>query len=179
MTMQQLYLTVPLAPLAASIVVGLWGNRLGRAVSHWLCILGVAASMVASYFIFRDVMAGCAVRPGQGVWITGDMIDAYTRLHRLGHAHSIEVWHNDMLAGGLYGVTVGGLFAGESMFTIVPDASKVALAFVVERLRERGFQLFDVQFINDHTQRMGAIEIPRREYLRRLRRALTVDATFA
>ena len=128
---------------------------------------------------FRDVMEGCATRPGQGVWITSDMIDAYTRLHKLGHAHSVEVWHNDRLAGGLYGVTVAGLFAGESMFTIVRDASKVALAFVVQRLRERGFQLFDVQFLNEHTQRMGAIEIPRHAYLQRLRRALQVEAKFA
>jgi leucyl/phenylalanyl-tRNA---protein transferase len=128
---------------------------------------------------FRDVMEGCADRPGEGQWITPDMIEAYAQLHQRGHAHSVEVWHNDMLAGGLYGVTVGGLFAGESMFTIVRDASKVALAFVVERLRERGFQLFDVQFLNEHTERMGASEIPRREYLQRLRRALTVDAKFA
>jgi leucyl/phenylalanyl-tRNA--protein transferase len=128
---------------------------------------------------FRDVMTGCAERPGQGVWITADMIDAYTRLHKVGHAHSVEVWHNDVLAGGLYGVTAGGLFAGESMFTIVRDASKVALAFVVQRLQERGFQLFDVQFLNEHTKRMGAVEITRREYLRRLRRALAVDANFA
>ena len=118
---------------------------------------------------FDAVMEGCADRPGQGVWITPDMIKAYTRLHKLGHAHSVEVWHNDMLAGGLYGVAVGGLFAGESMFTVVRDASKVALAFVMGRLRERGFQLFDVQFLNDHTERMGAVEIPRSEYLQRLR----------
>jgi leucyl/phenylalanyl-tRNA---protein transferase len=128
---------------------------------------------------FDAVMEGCADRPGQGVWITPDMIKAYTRLHKLGQAHSVEVWHNDMLAGGLYGVAVGGLFAGESMFTVVRDASKVALAFVMRRLRERGFQLFDVQFLNDHTERMGAVEIPRNEYLQRLRRALKVDATFA
>jgi leucyl/phenylalanyl-tRNA--protein transferase len=127
---------------------------------------------------FREVMECCAERPGQGVWITADMIGAYTRLHKLGHAHSVEVWHNDMLAGGLYGVTIGGLFAGESMFTIVRDASKVALAFVMQRLRERRFQLFDVQFLNDHTERMGAVEIPRREYLSRLRRALKFDAKF-
>jgi leucyl/phenylalanyl-tRNA--protein transferase len=128
---------------------------------------------------FREVMEGCADRPGQGVWVTRDMIEAYTRLHELGFAHSIETWHGGVLAGGLYGVAVGGLFAGESMYTVVRDASKVALAFVVSRLRGRGFRLFDVQFINDHTTRMGAVELPRREYLRRLKQALEVEASFA
>ena len=128
---------------------------------------------------FAGVIAGCADRPGPGNWITADMLTAYNTLHRLGHAHSVEVWHEGALAGGLYGVTVGGLFAGESMFTRVTDASKVALVHVVERLKERGFRLFDVQFLNPHTERMGAVEIPRREYLARLRRALTVSPTFA
>jgi leucyl/phenylalanyl-tRNA--protein transferase len=127
---------------------------------------------------FSGVIRGCADRPGQGVWITADMIDAYTRLHRLGHAHSVEVWHEGKLGGGLYGVAVGGLFAGESMFTRVRDASKVALAHLRDRLRQRGFQLFDVQYLNDHTARLGAVEIPRREYLARLRRALRSEATF-
>jgi leucyl/phenylalanyl-tRNA--protein transferase len=128
---------------------------------------------------FPGVIRGCADRPGQGVWITADMIAAYTRLHKLGHAHSVEVWHEGKLAGGLYGVAVGGLFAGESMFTRVRDASKVALAHLMDRLRQRGFQLFDVQFLNDHTARLGAVEIPRREYLARLRRALRCEVTFA
>jgi leucyl/phenylalanyl-tRNA--protein transferase len=128
---------------------------------------------------FDGVIRGCAHRPGQGTWITPDMIDAYTELHRLGHAHSVEVWHEDQLAGGLYGVTVGSLFAGESMFTRVRDASKVALFHCTERLRERGFLLFDVQFLNDHTARMGAIEISRRQYLARLRRAVARPSSFA
>jgi leucyl/phenylalanyl-tRNA--protein transferase len=128
---------------------------------------------------FPGVIRGCADRPGQGVWITADMIAAYTRLHELGYAHSAEVWHEGKLAGGLYGVAVGGLFAGESMFTRVRDASKVALAHLMDRLRQRGFQLFDVQFLNDHTARLGAVEIPRREYLARLRRALRCEVTFA
>jgi leucyl/phenylalanyl-tRNA--protein transferase len=127
---------------------------------------------------FAGVIHGCARRAGEGVWITDSMIEAYSALHRLGHTHSIEVWHEGELAGGLYGLATGGLFAGESMFTRVRDASKVALAFCVERLRERGFQLFDVQFLNAHTQRLGAIAIPRREYLARLRRALRVEASF-
>jgi leucyl/phenylalanyl-tRNA--protein transferase len=127
---------------------------------------------------FAEVIRGCAYRPNDGVWITPEMIDAYTRLHELGHAHSVEVWYEGQLAGGVYGVTVGGLFAGESMFTRVRDASKVALVHLMERLRQRGFQLFDVQFLNDHTARLGAIEIPRREYLRRLRKAIACDVNF-
>jgi leucyl/phenylalanyl-tRNA--protein transferase len=128
---------------------------------------------------FAEVMRGCAHRPGQGVWITAEMIDAYTRLHELGHAHSIEVWHEGRLAGGLYGVTVGGLFAGESMFSRVRDASKVVLVHLMERLRQRGFQLFDVQFLNEHTASLGAIEIPRRDYLARLRKAVACEVSFA
>jgi leucyl/phenylalanyl-tRNA--protein transferase len=128
---------------------------------------------------FAEVIRGCAHRPGDGVWITRDMIDAYIRLHEMGHAHSVEVWHDGQLAGGVYGVTIGGLFAGESMFTRVRDASKIALVHLMERLRQRGFQLFDVQFLNAHTTRLGAIEIPRREYLRRLRKAVACDVSFA
>src|SRR5262249_35359148 len=93
---------------------------------------------------FVGVMKGCADRPGEATWITSEMIEAYAKLHNLGLAHSVEVWHGGQLAGGLYGVTLGGLFAGESMFTRVRDASKVALVHVMERLRERGFQLFDI-----------------------------------
>jgi leucyl/phenylalanyl-tRNA--protein transferase len=127
---------------------------------------------------FVDVIRGCAHRPGDGVWITKDMIEAYTRLHEMGHAHSVEAWHDGQLAGGVYGVTVGGLFAGESMFTRVRDASKVALVHLMERLRQRGFQLFDVQFLNAHTTSLGAIEVSRREYLARLRKAVVCDVSF-
>ncbi len=127
---------------------------------------------------FTEVMRGCAHRPHDGVWITPDMIVAYARLHDLGHAHSVEVWHEGELAGGVYGVTVGGLFAGESMFSRVRDASKVALVYLMERLRQRGYRLFDVQFLNDHTAGLGAVEIPRSEYLARLRMALTCEARF-
>jgi leucyl/phenylalanyl-tRNA--protein transferase len=128
---------------------------------------------------FVEVIRGCVHRPYDGVWITPEMIDAYTRLHELGHAHSVEVWHEGQLAGGVYGVTVGGLFAGESMFTRVRDASKVALVHLVEHLRQRDYQLFDVQFLNEHTARLGAIEIPRRDYLCRLRKAIACDVSFA
>jgi leucyl/phenylalanyl-tRNA---protein transferase len=127
---------------------------------------------------FNEVLRGCADRPGEGTWITPEMSAAYQELHRLGHAHSVEVWQGEVLAGGLYGVAVGGLFAGESMFTRVRDASKVALVFLVQRLRERGFRLFDIQLLTEHTARLGAIEIPRAEYLRRLAEALRCEATF-
>jgi len=126
---------------------------------------------------FTDVMAGCAGRP-EGTWLSNEMMRAYERLHRLGQAHSVEVWQGDVLAGGLYGVAVGGFFAGESMFTRVRDASKVALAHTVQRLVERGFQLFDTQFLTEHTARMGATLIPRAEYLTRLAEALRRPARF-
>jgi leucyl/phenylalanyl-tRNA--protein transferase len=127
---------------------------------------------------FESIIHGCADRPREGTWLTPEMIAAYTKLHARGHAHSVEVWHDGCLAGGLYGVGLGGLFAGESMFTRVRDASKVALAFLVDRLLARGFQLFDIQFLTEHTARLGAIEIPRLEYLRRLREALQSPARF-
>jgi leucyl/phenylalanyl-tRNA--protein transferase len=127
---------------------------------------------------FAAVIRGCADRI-EGTWITAGMVRAYELLHRLGHAHSVEVWQNGELAGGLYGVAIGGFFAGESMFTRRRDASKVALAHAVQRMRGRGFQLFDIQLLTEHTARLGAIEIPRKQYLARLRRALRVAASFA
>jgi leucyl/phenylalanyl-tRNA--protein transferase len=127
---------------------------------------------------FAQVIRCCADRE-EGTWILPDMIQAYETLHRLGHAHSVEVWMDGKLAGGLYGVAIGGLFAGESMFSRRPDGSKIALAYAMERLRGHDFQLFDIQFLTDHTARLGAVTISRRQYLRRLRRALKVEATFA
>jgi leucyl/phenylalanyl-tRNA--protein transferase len=121
---------------------------------------------------FGGVIRACADRPDDGTWITGDMIDAYEALYRLGHAHSVETWQGGELAGGVYGVAAGGLFAGESMFSRRSDASKVALVWLVERLRQRGFRLFDIQFLTEHTARLGAVEIPRRQYLTRLHEAL-------
>ena len=127
---------------------------------------------------FPAVLRGCADREG-GTWLTREMILAYQRLHRLGIAHSVETWHQSKLAGGIYGVAIGGLFAGESMFAHVSDASKVALVFLFERLRQRGYQLFDTQVLTGHTGRMGGIEIPRRDYLVRLRAALRCRPSFA
>ncbi len=127
---------------------------------------------------FDDVMRGCADRP-EGTWITADTILAYEELHRLGLAHSVEAWQDGVLAGGLYGVAIGGLFAGESMFTAIRDGSKIALAYTVDRLRQRGFTLFDVQMCTEHTSRLGAVEIPRKTYLRRLKEAIARQARFA
>jgi len=128
---------------------------------------------------FGGVIRGCAEGRDEGTWITPEMIEAYEALQRLGHAHSVEVWEGEALAGGLYGVAIGGLFAGESMFSRRRDASKIALVHVVDRLRARGFSLFDIQLLSSHTARLGAVEIPRKTYLVRLRKALACAASFA
>lgn len=124
-----------------------------------------------------EVIRGCADRP-EGTWITPAMIDAYIGLHRLGWVHSVEVWKEEALVGGLYGVAIGGFFAAESMFHRATDASKVALAELVERLRSRGFELLDVQFRTPHLASLGVVEIPRAEYLQRLDEALRRPASF-
>lgn len=129
---------------------------------------------------FEGVLRGCAAGPdrlGQ-TWLTPPMIRAYTRLHELGHAHSVEVWHEGKLAGGTYGVAIGGLFAAESMFYRVRDASKVALVRLVEHLRLQGYELLDIQQLTPHTAQFAAVEIPRKEYLRRLAVALERPLTF-
>lgn len=127
---------------------------------------------------FREVMLGCADR-SEGTWISDEILDAYCELHRLGLAHSLETWREGELAGGVYGVSLGGAFFGESMFHRRTDASKVALAMLVERLNARGYRLFDVQYTTPHLKRFGAREVPRVEYLERLRAALAIPATFA
>lgn len=127
---------------------------------------------------FDGVIRGCADRGAEGTWITADIVEAYSRLHRLGVVHSVEVWHGDCLAGGTYGVAIGGLFAAESMFHRVSDASKVAVAALVDRLNERQYVLLDIQMLTDHTASIGAVEIRRTAYLRRLKQALKVAAQF-
>jgi leucyl/phenylalanyl-tRNA--protein transferase len=129
---------------------------------------------------FGEVMAGCAA-PGPGrqsTWITEEFVEAYLELHRQGCAHSLECWQGTRLAGGIYGVSIGGFFAGESMFHRVGNASKVALFHLVEHLRGRGFGLFDIQMLTPITRQLGGIDIPRREYLRRLRQAVALERTF-
>jgi leucyl/phenylalanyl-tRNA--protein transferase len=129
---------------------------------------------------FREVMAGCATpTPRRGrSWITPEFITAYVALHERGHAHSVECWRGAELVGGVYGVHIGGLFAGESMFHRADNASKIALAHLVERLRERGFLLFDVQMVTPATAALGAGEIRRAEYLRRLAHAVEAKCRF-
>lgn len=127
---------------------------------------------------FREVMEGCAApRPNrEDTWISPQFIAAYTRLHELGYAHSVECWKDGRLAGGLYGVLIGGFFAGESMFSAEENASKVALVSMARRLCEAGCLLFDVQLMTPHLQAMGAIAIPRSEYLLRLREAVAAPS---
>jgi leucyl/phenylalanyl-tRNA--protein transferase len=121
---------------------------------------------------FEMVISACAAPrgPGEGTWITEDMRRAYCRLHRLGHAHSLETWLNGQLVGGLYGVAVGRVFYGESMFSVVSNASKVALAALAMQLRRWNFAVIDCQVRTDHLLRLGAVEIPREIFLQLLDR---------
>jgi leucyl/phenylalanyl-tRNA--protein transferase len=126
---------------------------------------------------FEEVIDACAQR-GEGTWISNEIKVAYTLLHRLGAAHSVEAWQGAALAGGLYGIAIGGAFFGESMFHHTTDASKVALMALVERMRERGFVLLDIQFMTEHLRHFGACEIPRAQYETRLRKAVQMPRTF-
>lgn len=127
---------------------------------------------------FREVIQACAQRgPDAETWITPRMQAAYEDLHARGYAHSIEVWSQDRLVGGVYGVALGSYFSAESMFHRRPDASKAALFFLVQHLRCRGFQLLDVQIQSPHLASLGATEIRRRDFLRRLKTALATPAS--
>ena len=129
---------------------------------------------------FGGVLDGCAeAREGrETTWINGPIRRAYTTLHAQRHAHSVEAWQNGKLVGGLYGVTLGAAFFGESMFSRERDASKVCLVHLVERLRERQFRLLDTQFTTDHLKRFGAIDVERRQYEKLLADAMTHQAVF-
>lgn len=116
--------------------------------------------------VFEQVLDGCADRPE--TWINDTIRTLYCQLHHFGYCHSVEVWIGDELVGGLYGVALGGVFFGESMFSRQPDASKIALVALMARLRVGGFTLLDTQFVTDHLRRFGATEIPRSDYLRQL-----------
>ncbi|MDX1923459.1 MAG: leucyl/phenylalanyl-tRNA--protein transferase [Alphaproteobacteria bacterium] len=130
---------------------------------------------------FEKVIRACAeIKRGDSkTWINEMIITNYTRLHHMGHAHSVEVWEGDKLVGGLYGISLGTAFFGESMFSTARDASKVALVHLVARLIKQGYTLLDAQFINDHLKQFGIIEIPREEYHGFLRLALAGAAAFA
>lgn len=125
---------------------------------------------------FRSVMLGCADR--SETWIDQRILRVYTELHRSGHAHSVEVWIDSALAGGVYGVQIGGAFFAESMFHRVTDMSKVALAALVSRLREREFALLEVQYLTPHLASLGAIEVDLQSYMQRLAPALLLDRRF-
>jgi leucyl/phenylalanyl-tRNA--protein transferase len=129
---------------------------------------------------FAEVIEACAeARPERPrTWLNDELIALYCALHRRGYAHSVETWAGDRLVGGVYGVSLGAAFFGESMFSRARDASKVALAALVERLSAGGYRLLDTQFVTDHLRRFGAIEIARERYRRELRRALAMPALF-
>ncbi|HAR80919.1 MULTISPECIES: leucyl/phenylalanyl-tRNA--protein transferase [Sulfitobacter] len=125
---------------------------------------------------FNDVVTGCADRAD--TWINAEIFSLYAQLHALGHAHALEVWEDDMLVGGVYGVTLGRAFFGESMFSRRDNASKIALACLVDRLNRGGFTLFDTQFLTPHLASLGAQEITRAAYHARLEMALMKTADF-
>lgn len=125
---------------------------------------------------FAGVVDGCADRVE--TWINAEIRQHYITLHDMGHAHSLEVWDDAELVGGVYGVAIGGAFFGESMFSRRTDASKIALAYLVDRLQQGGFRLFDTQFLTEHLASLGAVEIPRAEYHKQLDIATAVPADF-
>lgn len=125
---------------------------------------------------FSAVVAACADR--EETWINARIESLYAQLHEAGHAHSLEVWEGEQLVGGVYGVAMGGAFFGESMFSHRSDASKVALAFLMDRLQQGGFTLFDTQFLTPHLKSLGAVEISRDAYHKQLRKAVAVAADF-
>ncbi len=147
-------------------------------VSHSLRRLARKKKFVVTFDQkFSQVIESCADRPA--TWITAEIKVSYTALHRAGLCHSVEVWDSQQqLVGGLYGLSQGGVFNAESMFSRETDASKIALWALVNRLKELEFQLLEVQFMTDHLRRLGAMEIPRQEYLRRLNDALQVPTEF-
>jgi len=124
--------------------------------------------------VFREIITACAKR--DSTWINDTIIDLYCELRAMGFAHSVEVWHDEKLVGGLYGVSLGGAFFGESMFSTETNASKAALVHLVALLKEKGYMLLDAQYTNDHLKQFGVIEIPCKEYLQQLKRALLITS---
>lgn len=193
-------MTDPLAPdrLLAAYSVGIFPMADETGQLHWLapdprCVIELDAFKTSRSLrsvlrrrvfditvdeSFESVIDACADRPG-GTWISPAIRSACVTLHRLGFAHSVESRRDSRLVGGLYGVTLGGAFFGESMFYDETDASKAALASLVQRMRDRGFVLLDVQFMTDHLRRFGAAEIPRADYAARLYDAVRMKCSFA
>jgi len=126
---------------------------------------------------FEPVMRACAAR--DDTWISDEIVESYVALHRLGFAHSVEAWRAGRLVGGLYGVALRGAFFGESMYHEETDASKVALAALIDRLRARHYVLLDIQWVTPHLEQFGAVEVPRRRYLKLLAESLRLDCQFA
>jgi leucyl/phenylalanyl-tRNA---protein transferase len=129
---------------------------------------------------FKEVMKNCALPRFEGdeTWISKEIIDSYHKLHKLGFAHSVEVYQEGLLVGGLYGVSVGSAFFGESMFHKVPNASKVAFHHLMENLKKRSYKLLDTQFINDNVRRFGAIEIPKSQFMKLLKESISTKSKF-
>jgi len=150
-------------------------KRLARVVRH-------GAFRIEINRAFGEVIRACATDERDpldpGTWIDDEIIASYEVLHERGFAHSVEAWRDDRLVGGLYGVALRGAFFGESMFFRETDASKVALVALVERLRDRGYQLLDTQWVTPHLEQFGAVEITRSRYLRKLEQSLAVDCSF-
>ncbi len=149
------------------------GFHVSRSLSRKLCNSEYTATIDAD---FDGVIDACADRPE--TWINDEIRQLYGALFAQGHAHSIEIWRGRALAGGVYGVALGAAFCGELMFSRHADGSKLALAWLVDHLRRTGFQLFDTQFLTPHLASLGAVEITREEYHRRLRDALEQTADF-
>ncbi|MFP4305231.1 leucyl/phenylalanyl-tRNA--protein transferase [Rhodosalinus sp.] len=154
-------------------VIPLDGLRISRSLAKRLRRDDYSVTVDAD---FEGVIDACADR--DETWINAEIRRLYTALHRLGHAHSLEVWMDGELAGGIYGVTLGAAFFGESMFSLRRDGSKIALAWLVDRLRQAGFVLFDTQFLTPHLASLGGVEISRTEYHRKLAEALARHADF-
>lgn len=151
------------------------GFHVGRSMRRILRTHPYELSLNRSF----EQVIGCCARLHGETWIDASLRRAYLRLHRAGYAHSVEVWEGSLLVGGVYGVAVGGLFAGESMFHRRSNASKIALCGLRDRLVERDFELFDIQMTTPATETLGARSIPRTEYLGRLEKAVNVNTTFA
>jgi leucyl/phenylalanyl-tRNA---protein transferase len=154
-------------------VLPLEGFHLSRSLARQIRRL---SPRVTTDTAFDEVVVACAAR--DETWINADIALAYGALHRAGHAHSLEVWDGERLIGGTYGVVIGAAFFGESMFSHETGGSKMALAYLVHRLRAGGFQLFDTQFLTPHLASLGATQIPRADYHRRLAEALARPAAF-